>query len=217
MVIKGYIFDFDGLIIDTEMPGCTAWAELFQQYGYTFTADDWKKAIGTGPSAYDPARHLHNLTNGEVDPQAANKVTLNRARELIEMQPILPGVLDFLRKTEKMKLPMAVASSSNRAWVEGYLEKLKLRQFFTTVCTSDDVKAVKPDPELFLLAASRLTLDPSEVIVFEDSPNGVKSAKAAGMVCIAIPNEITTDMDLSLADRIVSSFIELDPVELIRL
>ena len=217
MFIKGFIFDFDGLIIDTETPGCTAWAELFQQYGFTFTAEDWKKAIGTGPSAYDPARHLHKLTNGEVNPQAANKVSLNRARELIEMQPILPGVLEFLRNVEKMKLPMAVASSSNRAWVEGYLEKLKLLQFFKTVCTSDDVKAVKPDPELFLLAASRLALDPSEVIVFEDSPNGIRSAKAAGMVCIAVPNKITADMDLSMADGIVCSFIELDPVELIRI
>lgn len=216
MVIKGFIFDFDGLIIDTEMPGCTAWSELYQQYGFTFTAEDWKKAIGTGPSAYDPARILFDLSNGEVDPKFSNKFTLNRARELIEMQPILPGLLDFLRKSESMKIPMAVASSSNRAWVEGYLEKLKLTQFFKTICTSDDVKAVKPDPELFLLAASRLRLDPSEVIVFEDSPNGVKSAKASGMVCIAIPNEITIDMDLSIADKIVSSFIELDPVELIR-
>jgi putative hydrolase of the HAD superfamily len=211
MALKGIIFDFDGLIIDTEMPGCNAWAELFNQYGFSFTIEDWKKAIGTGPSAYDPARHLSQLTNGLLDPQVIQEQTLDRTRELIESQPMLPGVLDFIIAVEHLGLPMAVASSSNREWVEGYLSKLGIRKFFQVVCTSDDVTNVKPDPELFLLAAKKLGISPSEAVIFEDSPNGIKAAKTAGIPCIAIPNDITKSMDLSLATKIVDSFFELDP------
>lgn len=215
MALKGIIFDFDGLIIDTEMPGCTAWAELFNKNGFSFTIEDWKKAIGTGPTAYDPSKHLSQLTNGLLDAQTIQEQTLTRTRELIEMQPMLPGVLDFLIATERLGLPMAVASSSNREWVEGYLSKLDIRKFFKVVCTSNDVKSVKPDPELFLLAARKLGIAPSEALIFEDSPNGIKAAKDAGIPCIAIPNAITKSMDLSLATRIVDSFLELDPQELI--
>ncbi len=215
MALKGIIFDFDGLIIDTEMPGCNAWAELFNQHGFSFTIEDWKKAIGTGPSAYDPARHLSELTNGRLDAEIIQKQTLTRTRELIEIQPMLPGVLDFIIAAKRFGLPMAVASSSNREWVEGYLAKLGIRKFFQVVCTSNDVTNVKPDPELFLLAAKKLGIAPEEAVIFEDSPSGIKAAKAAGIPCIAIPNDITKSMDLSLASRIVNSFLELDLQQLI--
>lgn len=215
MALKGIIFDFDGLIIDTEMPGCNAWSELFNQHGFSFTIEDWKKAIGTGPSAYDPAKHLNQLTNGQLETQKIKEQTLSRTRELIELQPLLPGVLDFIIASERQGLLLAVASSSNREWVEGYLLKLGIRKFFKVVCTSTDVQQVKPDPELFLLAAKKLGISPSEAIVFEDSPSGIKAAKAAGIPCIAIPNDITKSMDLSLATRIVNSFLDIDLLELI--
>lgn len=214
MALKGIIFDFDGLIIDTEMPGCNAWAELFNQHGFSFTIEDWKKAIGTGPSAYDPAKHLSDLTNGLLDADTIQKQTLARTRELIELQPMLPGVLDFIIAAERLGLPMAVASSSNREWVEGYLSKLGIRKFFKVVCTSNDVTNVKPDPELFLLAAKKLGIAPAEAVIFEDSPSGIRAAKAAGIPCIAIPNDITKSMDLSLATKVVNSFLELDPLTL---
>ena len=215
MALKGIIFDFDGLIIDTEMPGCNAWAELFNQHGFSFTIEDWKKAIGTGPTAYDPANHLSQLTNGQLNAQEIQELSLSRTRELIELQSLLPGVLDFIIAAERLGLPMAVASSSNREWVEGYLSKLGIRKFFKVVCTSDDVANVKPDPELFLLAAKKLGVAPSEAIIFEDSPSGIRAAKAAGILCIAIPNDITKSMDLSLAFKIVDSFLDLDLQELI--
>jgi len=215
MALKGIIFDFDGLIIDTEMPGCNAWAELFNQHGFSFTIEDWKKAIGTGPTAYDPSIHLSRLTKGKLDPQVIQEQTLSRTRELIELQTMLPGVLDFIIASEQLGLPMAVASSSNREWVEGYLSKLGILKYFKVICTSDDVANVKPDPELFLLAAKKLGIAPTEAIIFEDSPSGIRAAKAAGIPCIAIPNDITKTMDLSLATRIVNSFLDLDPLELI--
>jgi putative hydrolase of the HAD superfamily len=215
MALKGIIFDFDGLIIDTEMPGCNAWAELFNQHGFSFTIEDWKKAIGTGPTAYNPAKHLSELTNGLLNPIVIQQQTLTRTRQLIESQPLLPGVFDFIINAKKQGFPLAVASSSNREWVEGYLDNLGIRKYFNVVCTSDDVQNVKPDPELFLLAAKKLGVAPSEAIIFEDSPSGIKAAKAAGIPCIAIPNDITKSMDLSLATRIVNSFDDLNLQELI--
>lgn len=216
MTIRGLIFDFDGLLIDTEMPGCNAWSESFAKYGFRFTVEDWKKAIGAGPSAYDMAEHLKQLTNGLVDPQTIRKQTLVRTKELIQLQPLLPGVTDFLEAARAMALPMAVASSSERSWVEGYLTSLQIRQFFSAVCTADDVQNVKPAPDLFLLAAARIGIQPGEAIVFEDSPHGIAAAKAAAMFCVAIPNEITTTMDLSSANLIVESFNSLNLVNLLK-
>lgn len=215
MALKGFIFDFDGLILDTEVPGCNAWVELFDQHGFTFTVEDWKKAIGTGPSAYDPGLHLHQLTGGRVDAETLNQASFVRSLELVKGQPILPGVEDFIQASLDAGLVLAVASSSPRSWVEGHLTRLGLRQFFKVVCTADDVSEVKPSPELFLLAASKLGVTSSEVIVFEDSPNGITAARRAGMFCVTIPNEITLTMDVSHANRRVTSFLELDPVQLV--
>lgn len=210
MSIKGLIFDFDGVLIDTEMPWFMAWVELFAQYGFIFTMQDYAKTIGTDKSKYDPAQHLSLLTEEHITSQDAREIANKRTRELIVSQPLLPGVLTFLAAAQKRGLPMAIASSSSRSWVEGYLEQFGIRKHFSAVCTADDASKVKPDPELFLLAARKISVHPNEAIVFEDSPNGIKAAKAAGMVCIAIPNEFTRTLDLSDADKIVNSFEELE-------
>jgi putative hydrolase of the HAD superfamily len=217
MALKGIIFDFDGLIIDTEMPCCNAWMELFEQYGFQFTIDDYRKIIGTDTNFYDPSKHLSQLINGLISPQEILEQNRTRTRILLELQPMLPGVLNFIISSNRLGLDMAIASSSNREWIEGYLTRLGIRKYFKIVCTSNDVQKVKPDPELFLLAAKKLEIDPLDAIIFEDSPNGIKAAKAAGITCIAIPNDITRNMDLSLASRIVDSFLDLDPQKLIEL
>lgn len=210
MVLKGLIFDFDGLILDTEIPGCNAWAEIFEMHGHTFTVDDWKKAIGSGPSAYDPALHLQQLTGRKLDVNTLNAASVKRSLEMIEDLPTLPGVREFIQAGKNAGLALAVASSSSRDWVEGHLNRLGLRQFFDVVCTADDVANVKPDPALFLLAAEKIGCEPSEVVVFEDSPNGITAANRAGMPCIAVPNEITRTMDTSHASAQVDSFLQVD-------
>ena len=215
MALKGIIFDFDGLIIDTEMPCCNAWIELFGQYGFLFTTEDYQKIIGVGHDYYDPSKHLSQLINGALSPQEILELNRSRTRELLDSQPMLPGVLDFIISLKRLGLPLALASSSNREWIEGYLSKLDIRQYFDVICTSNDVQNVKPFPDLFLLAAQKLGIDPTEALIFEDSHNGIKAAKAAGIPSIAIPNDITRSTDLSLATRIVNSFLDLDIQELI--
>lgn len=208
MTIKGFIFDFDGLILDTEKPGFLAWKEIFDRFDQPFALEDWKKAIGTGPSAFDPALHLCAIVQDSLDPAQLHKEQLSIASKIIRTYPILPGVLDFIIEAKTARRKLAIASSSPRSWVIGHLSQLELTQYFNIILTSEDVINVKPAPDLYLLALSKLELTPSEAIVFEDSPNGILAANAAGIMCIAVPNEITRTMDVSHANIIVESFNE---------
>lgn len=209
MTFKGFIFDFDGLILDTEKPGFLAWKEIFDRYNQPFALEDWKKAIGTGPSAFDPARHLCAIVQDTLDPSRLHEEQLSIANKLIRSYPILPGVLEFICEVKAAGRKLAIASSSPRSWVIGHLSRLELSKYFDAILTADDVLRVKPDPDLYFLALSRLELQPAEAVVFEDSPNGIMAANAAGITCFAVPNEITGTMDISHADIIVKSFKEI--------
>ena len=209
MTIKGFIFDFDGLILDTEKPGFLAWKEIFDRFDQPFALEDWKKAIGTGPRAFDPALHLCARVQDSLDPSRLHEEQLSIANGIIRTYPILPGVLEFIREAKAAGRGLAIASSSPRSWVIGHLSRLELTQYFDAILTADDVLRVKPDPDLFLLALSKLELTPSEAVVFEDSPNGILAANAAGITCIAVPNEVTRTMDISHADHIFNSFDEI--------
>ena len=111
-------------------------------------------------------------------------------------------------------IPAAVASSSGLDWVGGHLERLGLRSRFATVVTRDDLSGrdarTKPAPDLFLLAADRLGAEPAQCVAFEDSPNGVAAARAAGMVVVGVPGPMTTGLDMSAADLVVPSLTDVD-------
>ncbi len=117
MALRGLIFDFDGLILDTEVPGFLAWKEIFDLYHLPFTYAHWSKAIGTGPSAYDPAMDLCSQVDDSLDPAKIRESQLTRAHEILENVPIQPGVLELIQKAKKIGMGMAVASSSPRSWV----------------------------------------------------------------------------------------------------
>lgn len=216
MALRGLLFDFDGLILDTEIPGFQAWREIFQHYNLPFTYQDWAKAIGTGPSAYDPALDLCAQVNEALDPEELRVNQLARVHEILLGVPPQPGILEFIQQAKEAGLHLAVASSSPRSWVVGHLQHLELAPFFDHILTAEDVARVKPQPDLFLLALQKLGLQPHEAIVFEDSPNGITAARAAGIYVIAIPNKITETMDTSHADRKVTSFTEISLAALFR-
>ena len=104
-----------------------------------------------------------------------------------------------------MGLGRAVASSSSSAWVDGWLERHGLSSLVQAVCTRDHVERVKPAPDLFLLAASRLGVDPAACVVFEDSPNGLRAAHAAGMWCVVVPNAVTQGLAFEEPDLVLGS------------
>ena len=208
--MKALIFDFDGLILDTELPDYHSWQLVYRSYGFELPFDQWASIVGgTAASDFDPADHLAELLGQSVDRE---QIWITRRKdylENLEQQPILPGVEDYLKDAGRLNLQLAVASSSPETWVTGHLTRLGLRDFFKHVVTADDVEKTKPDPALFLLAAERVGVSPAEAIVFEDSRNGILAGKRAGMYVVAVPNPLTAQMDLSDADLQLGSLAEL--------
>jgi HAD superfamily hydrolase (TIGR01509 family) len=208
------ILDFDGLILDTESPIFEEWRETFRARGHALSMDDWQHALGTF-GGYDPCLHLAELTGEPFDHETLRQEV--RARNLVrcEAQPLLPGVAERVAEGRAAGLKTAVASSSSSAWVEGWLERHGIRGLFDTVCSRDHVERVKPAPDLFLLAATRLGVAPERCVVFEDSPNGIRAARAAGMRCVAIPNPVTCTLPMDGADLVLRSLAERSLAEIL--
>jgi len=215
-MIRGLIFDFDGLILDTEGPVYQSWVELFQDHGAELQFDVWASIIGTSNiEHFNPFNLLEENTGQSLDRETLAPLRLERELELCHAQPIRPGVVDTIMRAKGMDLKMGIASSSNRDWVVGHLSRLGLVHNFDVVHTSDDVERTKPDPSLYLLALASLGLQPGEAIVFEDSPNGVTAAKSAGIFVVAVPNDLTRKLSLDHADLKLHSLADLSLDEII--
>lgn len=215
--MQALIFDFDGTILDTETSEFQAWQEVYQQYGAELRLDYWLPFIGNNSLPFDPAGNLEQLVGKPLDKESLEHWVSERKRALNQSLKPLPGVLDYLEAAQAMRLGLAVASSSRRAWVEDHLERLGLLPYFRVICTKEDVALTKPDPALFLRAAQGLGVSPQETIVLEDSQNGVRAAKSAGAFTVAIPNALTQHLDLSQADLVLTSLDDLALWDLLRI
>jgi HAD superfamily hydrolase (TIGR01509 family) len=212
--LKAVLFDFDGTILDTETPEFEEWRDAFRARGHELTLDVWQHSLGT-VGVYDPCAHLADLTGTPFDHDALRKDVYARHHTRCEAQPLLPGVVDRAREARAAGLKTAVASSSLSSWVEGWLALHGIRDLFDAVCTRDEVRQVKPAPDLFLLAAARLGVSPAQCLVFEDSPNGIRAARTAGMRCVAIPNPLTRHLPLGEADFVVESLADHSLAEIL--
>jgi HAD superfamily hydrolase (TIGR01509 family) len=219
MTITGFIFDFDGLIIDTEMPRFNAWQEIFTENGFSFTLEAYLKIIGTDTRAasYDPAQDLSERTHGRLSREEITAWEIEKSTEMIRHQPLLPGVESFIHQAYDRGIIMAIASGSVSEWVEPFLEQHNLSTYFQKILTRRDVEFIKPHPAVYQLAVQKLGISPLTTIAFEDSLNGLKAAKAAGLYSVAVPNQITRHTDLSIADKIVDSFEQLSIDDLYKL
>jgi HAD superfamily hydrolase (TIGR01509 family) len=213
-MLKGLIFDFDGLIIDTETPAYDAWQDIYADYGCDLSLEKWSACIGSDFGNFDPVSELEKLTHKRLDRGALFDRQRQRSFELTEQEFLLPGVLDTLRAARQMDLKIALASSSPRGWIDHHFARLGIGSYFDCICTQEDVHQVKPEPELFNLAVERLGLTQPEAVVLEDSLNGIVAAKAAKVFCIAIPNPITANLDLDHADLILRSMSDLNLTDL---
>jgi len=208
--MRGLIFDFDGLILDTEMPDYISWQAVYQSYGAELPLELWCTIVGgDAESDFEPHEYLESIIHSPVDREQIWVTRRKSYLEHLENLPILPGVKQLLDDAKRRGMKLAVASSSPENWVTGHLSRLGLIDYFDAVVTADDVDVTKPDPALFLLAAEKMGVKNEEVIVFEDSSNGVMGAKRAGMVVVAVPNELTRRMDLSEADLYLESLAEI--------
>ena len=214
VVIRAVVFDFDGLIIDTEMPVFRSWAETYAEYGVELDLRSWQTIVGT--DSHDPGADLERHIGPRPDWQSVLERRRRRRDELQALETIRPGVVTWLDESRRLALPVGVASSSPRAWVEDHLSRLGLIDRFVCIRCCDDVGVAKPSPASYLAVMEQLGVTGSDALAIEDSLHGVTAAKQAGMRCIAVPNAITRDMDFSAADVVVDSLADLAVTEALR-
>jgi len=199
MPIRALIFDFDGLILDTETPEVEVWRAIYAEHGQAYPREYWCQTIGGwGLSNFDPAAALQDLTPGQLDLESLRARHRSESNDLILRSPVMPGVQEILSAARRLGLRCAVGSSSERTWVVPHLTRLQLLDFFDPVITGDDVAKgrTKPHPDIYLKVLSTLKLPPNEVLVLEDSPNGVTAAHAAGLRAVGVPNPVTALLKL---------------------
>lgn len=212
MNIQALLFDFDGLILDTETPEFQVWQVIYREYGQELPIEQWSVMVGGfGRGIFDAAAHLVKLVGNGLDPNALRARHKAESNALILTQPILPGVTDYLDEARRLGLRLAVASSSPHEWVDAHLTRLGIASRFDAILCSEDVAPgrTKPHPDLFVKALETLNVQPAQAIVFEDSPNGVQAARAAGIAVVAVPNPITTLLGVNGADLTVPSLAEI--------
>jgi len=211
--LKAIVFDFDGLILDTEEPIYRSWLEVYAAHGQELPFDRWIQIVGSSNAAFDPRANLEERI-GRALTQDVLDERVRRRSELVLAQAVLPGVAELAASARDMGLKNGVASSTGGSWVRDHLERLGILELFECIRCRDDVQLVKPAPDLFLAALECLGVAPGDAVAIEDSPNGVLAAKAAGMFCVAVPNTITAGQDLSRADLVLPSLAGATPESL---
>lgn len=209
------LFDLDGVLLDSEPLHFAALNRVLSREGVAVTEREFFQFLGqTNRTAWQHWVRRFSLPEPlDVYVRRWDEAVLEIAAE----SPIsaAPGVVELLRLLAEHDIPAAVASSSSTLLVESKLERLQLTSFFRTIVGANDILRSKPDPEVFLLAASRLGTRAEHCLVIEDSPNGILAGRRAGMRVLAVRTPYTTDASLAAADIIVGSLGEVD-LELLR-
>lgn len=206
---QAVIFDFDGLLVDTEYAIYSSWERVFSSCGHSLPLDLFNQCLGSGYTHWNPGDHLEQLTGRTYDWDSINGRRQEEIVRDLEHAGLLPGASGLIRRLAADGTPMGVASSSSHRWVDGWLNKLGIMPCFQTVVCRDDGLPVKPDPALFLKAAENLGVPPAQCLVLEDSQNGTTAAFRAGIPVISIPNRVTEQADFSLATSKIRSLEEL--------
>ena len=204
-MIRALVFDFDGLILDTETSVYEAWRTVYEEHDQVLPKDRWLTRIGTDGSGFDPLAELRTRVGEILDAEQIRSRRMAFHRAHIAGLEHMPGVRTCLEYARAESIGTAIASSSPNDWVNGHIERLGLAHFFDLVVTIEHVDAGKPAPDLYLRATERLGVDPGDAIALEDSPNGVQAAKAAGLFCVAVPGPMTRTLSFEAADAVLTS------------
>jgi HAD superfamily hydrolase (TIGR01509 family) len=214
-MIEAIIFDFDGLILDTETPDYLSWQKMYGEFGLELPLAIWHANIGSA-DLFNPYLYLEAQLGRPIDRQAVHAQRKQWDNEFLAAQTILPGVTSVLAEARQLGLKIGLASSSDHAWVDGFLDKLDLVNWFEVVRCRDDVDGrSKPDPAVYLSAIEALGVAPNRALALEDSPNGVAAAKAAGLYCTAVPNQMTHSLNFDQADLRLDTLAQMPLAQMI--
>jgi len=206
--ISSILFDFDGVILDTEWPIYQSIREVFLDHDHDLPLAEYVQCIGSDFQTWSPETRLEELTGKTFDWDAINLKRNVWIREEIARFDAMPGVRETITFCREQKIKTAVVSSSNHKWVDGWLEKLGILDSFDDIVAREDAPRIKPAPDLYLEAVRRLKLPAAECLVIEDSLNGLRSAHETGCPVAAIPNRITSCIDFSAAEFHYPSLVE---------
>jgi HAD superfamily hydrolase (TIGR01509 family) len=216
--LAAVVFDFDGVVLDSETPEYESHRRIYEQSGATLTVDEWCDAVGVWTDAHEDRRFA---TLCERSARAPSRAVYYAERHRIfeSLVPAEPmhGIRDLLHALERADVRRAIASTAPADWVLPAADRIDVRSLFEVVVTGDVVARRKPAPDVYLEAARRLGVAPIDAVAIEDSAPGVTAARAAGMAVVAIPHWLTKRHDLSAADLIVADAGELTVERLQRL
>jgi HAD superfamily hydrolase (TIGR01509 family) len=207
--IDAVVFDFDGLMLDTEAPVYAAWCAAFESHGAVPpTIEEWGVIIGTDADNQELIDLLMTRAARPVDVDDMHGARRAHRDALLAAEEVLPGVTAWIGEATTAGLGIAIASSSPEDWVLGHLERLGLHGHFAHVMCAGHLRAGKPAPDTYLAACAALGVDPPRALAVEDSAHGIAAAKAAGLSCVVVPNSLTRSLDLSAADLRLDSLAD---------
>ena len=210
---SAFIFDLDGVIVDTATYHYLAWRRLAQELGFDFSEKENERLKGVSRmQALDILLEIGNITLSEKEKKRLadrkNQWYVEYLQQL-NQESILPGSMSFLQAVRQMGIPSALGSASKNA--RTILDKLEITQFFDAVVDGTMTTRAKPDPEVFLIGANLLRVSPDQCIVFEDAQAGIDAALSAGMVPVGVGSSV----DLKRAHLVIPSFKNMTPSDVL--
>lgn len=214
--MKAVIFDMDGVIIDSEPIYNKIHADMLREFGITEFLDCPEDYTGmTSIAVFTKTKELYQLKQTIAEIAAYQRDIIIREIKNLDNEPI-PGIRELLANLKEHNIKTAIASSSERLFIDTVVTKFGLHDYFDIIVSGDDIKNSKPAPDIFLKAANLLSVEPAKCLVIEDSKNGTIAAKAAEMKCVGFANPNSGKQDLSQADKIISSIHEIDILEYVK-
>ncbi len=214
-MIKALIFDFDGLIIDTESAIIEAWRKAYVLCRIEFPVDRFNAVVGHADIPFNPWDDFKDRNDLPMPPDQWKEHIDQSVLRAVEAKPVLPGVLQTIEIAKDRKLPIGVASNSKHDWVDSHLKRLGLFDQFDAIRCRDDVQKPKPSPDVYLALLDFFNLKGENTLAFEDSSTGVLAAKKAGLHCVAIPGPATASGNFRQADFVIRSLAEQPLLDLL--
>ena len=214
--LRALLFDFDGTLWDSESAVLEAYRRLYAEHGQDLPSEDWARGVGT-LGGFDPVADLEARLGRALEEGIAGDAGWDQVVGSLEDVGLRPGVRAYLDEARARGIRLAIVSSNDLDWVEHHLKRMEVADAFDVVLTADgDATRAKPSPVLYTEALGIMDVGPEAGAAIEDSPHGISAAKAAGLYCVAVPNEVTASLDLSAADLEVASLVDLPFDELLR-